>query len=153
MNDSITIRQATAGDLSTLLEFEQGIIATERPFDATLKKGKISYYYLEGMLEDPQVRVVVALSGNEIVGSGYAMIRPAKPYLQHSAYAYLGFMYVLPAYRGRGINGKIIEDLRQWAALQGISEVRLEVYARNETAIRAYEKMGFAGHMLEMRLE
>jgi GNAT superfamily N-acetyltransferase len=38
------------------------------------------------------------------IDAGYARIEQAKPYLKHTAYAYLGFMYVLPAYRGKGIN-------------------------------------------------
>ena len=39
-------REATLKDLHTLLEFEQGIIAAERPFDGTLKEGEIHYYDL-----------------------------------------------------------------------------------------------------------
>jgi hypothetical protein len=35
----INIRQAE--DLNILLEFEQGIITAERPYDPTYKKGKI----------------------------------------------------------------------------------------------------------------
>ena len=42
--NSIHIRKALLSDLATLLEFEQGIIAAERPYDPTLKKEKIQYY-------------------------------------------------------------------------------------------------------------
>jgi predicted GNAT family acetyltransferase len=31
-------------------------------------------------------------------------------------------------------------------------EIRLEVYAANTVALKAYEKVGFVGHMLTMRL-
>jgi GNAT superfamily N-acetyltransferase len=61
-------------------------------------------------------------------------------------------MYVLPEYRGKGINKKIIEHLKNWASLQNIKELRLEVYYKNIPAIKAYEKIGFSKHMLEMRL-
>lgn len=86
-----------------------------------------------------------------LVGSGYARIEPAKPYLHHPVHAYLGFMYVDPAHRGRGINTRIIEALRQWAQSRGITEFRLDVYHLNTRAIRAYEKAGFIPHMLNMR--
>ena len=36
--DQLKIRVATIKDLPLLLEFEQGVITAERPFDPTLKK-------------------------------------------------------------------------------------------------------------------
>jgi len=62
-------------------------------------------------------------------------------------------MYVLPAYRGKGINKKIVQALQQWAVTQNVFELRLDVYYGNEPAIKAYEKIGFLKHMIEMRLE
>ena len=62
-------------------------------------------------------------------------------------------MYVLPAYRGKGINKKIVQALQLWAVTQNVFEFRLEVYYGNEPAIKAYEKIGFSKHMIEMRLE
>jgi hypothetical protein len=38
----IKIREATLDDLQTLLEFEQGVIAAERPMDSGLKEGPIN---------------------------------------------------------------------------------------------------------------
>lgn len=40
---TITIRKAHPNDLEKLLEFEQGIITAERPFDPTLKAEKTHY--------------------------------------------------------------------------------------------------------------
>jgi ribosomal protein S18 acetylase RimI-like enzyme len=65
---------------------------------------------------------------------------------------YLGFMYTLPAYRGKGINKMIIDTLKSWSAARGITELRLEVYHHNQPAIKAYEKTGFALHKTEMRM-
>jgi hypothetical protein len=45
----INIRQARL-DLNILLEFEQGIITAERPYDPTLQEGKINYYDIEKMI-------------------------------------------------------------------------------------------------------
>ncbi len=90
--DEIIVRTAVEEDLQTLLEFEQGVILSERPFDPTLKQGKINYYDLKEMIENPNVELMVALSGNEIVGSGYARIEDARHYLQHRQHAYLGFI-------------------------------------------------------------
>jgi ribosomal protein S18 acetylase RimI-like enzyme len=149
--DKMIIRKATLDDLEQLLSFEQGIIKTERPFDPTLKPDPISYYDLKAMLTAPDVEIVVAETDNKIIASGYALIRRSKPYLKYNDHAYLGFMYVLPEYRGKGINKLVIDSLKKWAALKNITEIRLEVYYDNASAIKAYEKIGFKSHMLEMR--
>ncbi len=150
--EEITTRQATINDLETLLRFEQGVISAERPFDPTLKEDPNHYYDIEELINASHIELVVAESGDEIIGCGYARIENAKPYLQHSQYAYLGFMYTDPHHRGKGVNKKVIDALRQWAKSQHILEMRLEVYHDNRTAIHVYEKAGFIKHMIEMRL-
>lgn len=151
--NNINIRKARLEDLNILLEFEQGIITAERPYDPTLKEGKINYYDIEKMITAAHIEVVVAEIGAKIVGSGYARIEAAKPYLNHDNYAYLGFMYTDPRHRGKGINATIIEALKEWCLSQKITELRLDVYNDNPSAIRAYEKVGFKKHLLNMRVE
>lgn len=146
------VRTALLSDLADLLTFEQGIITAERPFDPTLKPGEIHYYDLAELINSENSEVIVAEVEGKLVGSGYAKTLTAKPYLQHEKYAYLGFMYVLPEYRGQGVNQAIVSELLAWAKNRGLSEVRLEVYDENISAKKAYEKVGFRGHMLEMRL-
>jgi GNAT superfamily N-acetyltransferase len=148
----IQIRKATLNDLETLLEFEQGVIAAERPFDPTLKEEKINYYNLEKMISATDVEVVVAVLNEQIIGSGYARIEDAKPYLNHKLYAYLGFMFTHPDHRGKGVNNQIIEALTNWVRSQNIFEMRLDVYNDNPSAIRAYEKVGFKKHLINMRI-
>jgi GNAT superfamily N-acetyltransferase len=152
MNDLI-VRAARVEEIATLLSFEQGIVKAERPFDNTLKEGEIHYYDLIHLIESPIAEVIVAEIDGELVGSGYALIKEAKPYLKHTHYAYLGFMYVKPEYRGQGINKAILEALKQWAISRNIREIRLEVYEDNIVAKKAYEKAGFKANLLEMRME
>ena len=148
----IIIRPARYTDLDTLFRFEQGVITTERPFDPTLKEDPIHYYDLSAMIDAPDVALVVAESAGVLIGSGYARIEPSKPYLLHPLHAYLGFMYVEPAHRGKGINSMIIDALKAWALSCNITELRLDVYYANTSAIRAYEKAGFSQHLINMRL-
>jgi GNAT superfamily N-acetyltransferase len=149
---NITIRKAHRNDLEKLLEFEQGIITAERPFDPTLKEGKIYYYDIEKMISAPHIEVLVAEIDSEIIGSGYARIEVAKPYLNHETYAYLGFMYTDPNHRGKGVNSRIIEALKDWCRSQDIFELRLDVYNDNASAIKAYEKVGFKKYLINMRM-
>ena len=150
---TILTRKATLNDIDTLLVFEQGVIKAERPFDTTLKPDPLHYYDIEEMITAPHIELVVAELDNKIIGSGYARLKNSKHYLQHSKHAYLGFMYVDPNYRGKGVNQKIIEALKNWTVLQNVTEMRLDVYFNNDIAIKAYEKAGFTKHMVEMRMD
>ncbi|MBA6157051.1 GNAT family N-acetyltransferase [Tenacibaculum sp. S7007] len=147
----IATRSARLEDLPILLDFEQGVINFERPFDPTLKEEKISYYDIKVMILSDEVEVIVAVENNEVIGSGYARIEEVKPYLKHSKHAYLGFMFVKPSHRGRGVNKLVIEALYSWIKSKGITEVRLDVYADNPGAIKAYEKVGFKSLLINMR--
>jgi hypothetical protein len=90
--DTITIRKATIDDVPTLLQFEQGVVETERPFDPTLRPHPNSYYDIPRMIEDPLVQLVVADYHGQLIGCGYARIEKSKHCLQHERHAYLGFM-------------------------------------------------------------
>lgn len=147
----ITTRTAILEDLPILLGFEQQLIDFERPFDPTLKTERISYYDIKAMILSDEVEVIVAVEDDEIIGSGYARIEEVKPYLKHNKHAYLGFMFVKDSYRGKGVNKLVVETLYEWILSKDIYEVRLDVYADNVGAIKAYEKVGFKGHLLNMR--
>ena len=151
MTDLI-IRPATTADLPQLYAFEQGVIATERPMDPTIRDGDIHYYNLPVMMASPDVHLLVAERDGTLLGSAYARIDPARHYLRHSVHAYLGFMYVEPAYRGKGVNQLIIAALKAWALSRQLTELRLDVYHTNTNAIRAYEKAGFTQYLLNMRM-
>jgi GNAT superfamily N-acetyltransferase len=153
MNEVI-IRTANLEDLEVLLDFEQAIIAAERPFDDTIRSGAdVRYYDLAALIASPEAEVVVAELGSEIIASGYARIEASEKYLNHLRHSYLGFMYVMAEHRGKGINKLIVAALEAWSLSQGVTEMQLEVYAENASAIRAYEKVGYTGLILQMRKE
>ena len=47
-------------------------------------------------------------------------------------------MYVDPAHRGKMVNKKIIDALKEWSLSQNMTEMVLDVYCENAVAIRAY---------------
>jgi len=149
----IQVRSALLEELPILLEFEQGIITAERPYDPTLANDPISYYNIKELIESKNAEVIVALIDDKIIASAYAKIVKAKSYFKHSHYAYLGFMFTEPNYRGQGINQKIIKKLNLWAKSKNLNEVRLQVYEENNSAVRAYQKVGFKKYMVTMRME
>lgn len=146
------IRRAEQQDLPILLDFEQGIIRDERPFDPTIAPDPIHYYPLSELLTSEKACVLVAEIDGELVASGMARKWQARHYLDHKEYGFLGFMYTRPEFRGKGINGRITDQLVLWCKEQGLMEIRLTVYSGNNSAIRAYEKAGFRPHIVEMRI-
>jgi ribosomal protein S18 acetylase RimI-like enzyme len=148
----IRIRPANSADVDTLNRFQQGVVTAERPFDLTIKDGPVQYYDIARMMASDQVRFVVAESGSEVIGCGFARIETAKHYLKHPSQGYLGMMYVDPKYRGQSVGKRIIDALKQWCLSKNVRELRLEVYHDNGPAVKAYEKAGFQHFMIEMRL-
>ena len=61
-------------------------------------------------------------------------------------------MYVIPEYRGKGINKKVLDYLIAWGKNKGFNEFQLTVYAQNESAIKAYKKSGFSFETITMRI-
>jgi ribosomal protein S18 acetylase RimI-like enzyme len=148
----LNYREAAPSDLPQLLNLEQLVIEAERPFNATIKPGKTFYYDLDQLISSEDSYLVVVENEESIVGTGYAQIRESKAAFAHQTHSYLGFMYVSPDYRGRGINQKLIDRLIIWSKGKGAEDFYLDVYAENEAAIRAYEKVGFSPCMIEMKL-
>lgn len=146
------IRKANPEDLPILLEMEQGLIAVERPMDPTIKDGDINYYDIEGFISAIDTEILVAEHDGKIVASGYARIKDDRHYLKHEKQAYLGFMFVEEEHRGKGLNKLILDTLLLWCKNKGVFELRLDVYEDNIPAIRAYQKVGFKKHMINMRM-
>ena len=148
----LKLRQAELKDLDALKLFEQGVIRFERPFAPQLKPDPIYYYAIEDLIRHDNGCFIVAELNGELIGSGYASIEQSKPTKKDLQHAYLGFMYVVPKYRGNGIISQIVDYLINWSKERQISEIVLEVYSENESALKAYRKIGFQADLLKMRL-
>lgn len=147
------IRIATTDDLDELLEFEQKLIAHERPHDPTLKQnGHITYYDLDALMKSVDSEVLVADIEDEIVGTGYGVIEDNKSKYTEAKYGYIGFIVVRDEFRRQGIADKIIKHLFKWFIEKGVSEAMLKVYDTNVGAVRLYEKLGFHKGLVEMKI-
>jgi GNAT superfamily N-acetyltransferase len=149
---NIQVRCAKPEDLDKLLAFEQSIIEYERPMVRDMMTDKFHYYDLKEMLASENCEVVVAVDDNQVIASGHARIKQSRSYLTHDFHSFLGFMYVERDFRGKGINKLIIEHLIEWSKGKGATCCALTVFDQNQSAIKAYEKMGFKKDIIEMNL-
>jgi GNAT superfamily N-acetyltransferase len=151
---NIHIRKATLDDMPALLEFEQGLVDAERPMDDMIIAKEVTHYYdIPALIHGPDVTLLVAETDGKNIGCGYGRIMENNRWNIEKLYGYIGFMYVLPEFRGKGISDRIINRLCEWFREKGLREVRLKVYETNEPAIKAYRKSGFFEHMKEMRMK
>ncbi len=148
----LNIRLATTDDLATLLKFEQLIIEYERPMCADMQESEFNYYSLQDMIESDNTQVVVAEDNGKIVAAGHAKIKKSRSYLTHEYHSFLGFMYVDQNYRGKGVNKLIIDALKTWSIEKGMTVCCLTVFDKNESALKAYQKIGFRNEIIEMRI-
>jgi ribosomal protein S18 acetylase RimI-like enzyme len=153
MKDTISIRTANLEDLPILLQFEQGVIETEKPLDPFLGKGKLLYYNIPEMIAAKHIHLVVAIYNKELVASGYIRVEKSRHYHKNSAHGYIGFMYVKPDFRGKRISNLVLEYLKNWAKEKNLKELRLDVYSNNPSAIKSYERFGFIKSLVNMRID
>ena len=149
----ISIRAAVKADLPTLKTFEQGIVEAERPYDPTINPDPVSYYDVGKMIKSDDTYVAVAELGGKVIASGYVQKRPSLHYISPPFHAFIGFLYVTPEQRGKGVNKQLLDSLFSWAKDNDLPKVHLKVYPENAPAVKAYEKAGFKPYFLEMRVD
>ena len=150
---TVFVREATLKDLDTLLEFEQGVVAAEKPLDPFLGKGHLNYYNIPELITGDYTKFLVAVSNNEVVACGYIRIDNSKIYQKNPQHGYVGFMFVKPSFRGQKISKLILDSLKKWAKEKELKELRLDVYNNNIEALKVYERFGFTKILVNMRMD
>ena len=70
------------------------------------------------------------------------IVRPLQIEREEGTYQ-LEYSYTIPAYRGKGILGRIIEAHEQDAVSNSVKKIQVHVFSNNPSAIKSYEKRGF----------
>lgn len=86
---------------------------------------------------------VVGFITIQLADETHSMLQPIR-------FARVGSVCVTQAERGKGIGSKLMELAEAWATSLGASEMRLNVWQFNASAIRLYEELGYAVRSLNM---
>lgn len=105
---------------------------TEGAFNATVASAE----NLKKRIQSGYFEVLVALCEDEIAGTVSVKKINDKT-------LYMATMAVKPAYYGKGIGYKILEEVKRIAILKECSEISLETSAPLTNAIALYERFGF----------
>ncbi len=132
--DSIGIRQFSIDDYDRAVEIWQQAGLAVRPGD---DKASI----IRTLEHNPGL-FLVACAGGEIIGTAIGTYDGRRGHLYHLA--------VLPAYQGRGIGRRLIDEIGQRLAALGCPQLNLSVNLDNTAAVKFYEAIGFETRGLQM---
>jgi GNAT superfamily N-acetyltransferase len=139
--ETISIRAAGAGDTGALVEFNQAMaMETEGKTlnSTTLESG------VEAVLGDARKGFYVVADAGGVIAGGLMVTFEWSDW-RSAWFWWIQSVYVLPAYRGRGIYAGLYAFVKQRAADEGnVCGFRLYVEKENKKAQKVYEKQGMA---------
>jgi ribosomal protein S18 acetylase RimI-like enzyme len=146
-----TDRNAIIAGIVDLQEVERAISDTRRPGTEVAEE---YVRQLQETLSEKRGAIFVARSGENVIGFIACFVDhkdEVAETLESNTYGYISDAYVIPEYRGKGIfgmlNRKAEEHLVQFPE---VSLIRINVLARNEQAVRAYEKAGYEAEEIKL---
>ena len=93
--------------------------------------------------EQPDSVILAAADHADMVGVAIGTILENGPLLAPPRIGYVGFLVVLPPFRGRGIGMRLWSELNAWFCHRDIHEVQLYTQANNELARGFWQQQGF----------
>lgn len=152
---TITYRQALVADLPAICalgqvvnllhhEAKPEIFAPPSPPDRDVEHWRNSAF------SPDTIAFVAEGSGGVIAFVTAGVVRESHSLLQPLLFARVGSVCVAQAWRSRGIGKELMRMVERWAAAQGASDIRLNVWSFNESARRLYEELGYEVRSLFM---
>jgi ribosomal protein S18 acetylase RimI-like enzyme len=155
----ISVRRATRDDLPALGRLGALLLNVHYAFDrdrfmAPGDDPEGGYaWFLGTQLEQPDVLVLVAVRGADIVGYLYAGIEPQNWKELRERAAFVHDIVVSEATRGQGVAPMLMTAAFEWMRQQNAPRVMLWTASQNSGAQRLFERLGFRNTMLEMTRE
>jgi GNAT superfamily N-acetyltransferase len=157
--DIITLRRAESRDIpalgrlgASLMRIHHGF--NERRFMSPGENPEAGYgAYLGSQLDNPDMLVLVAERGGDIVGYVWAAIEPESYKELRERAGFIHDILVTEDARGGGAGARLIEAAVDWLREQGLPRVLLWTAAPNEKARKLFEAHGFRATMVEMTRE
>jgi GNAT superfamily N-acetyltransferase len=149
------IRRAGADDVDPLLTVSAGLwqedAGTHDPevmnTDWPAQHGRASF---EALVADPDRVGLLAQVDGDLAGGLMGSYPELTPFVRQRE-ARLNSLWVLPAHRGAGVGGLLVEAFLDWAREKGAPYAVVTAFTANPTAIRLYEKHGFGDHTVTLR--
>ena len=155
----ITVRPARAGDMKAVGRLGALLVRLHHHFDplrfmAASAQTEHGYgSFLGTQLANPDVIVLVAERGGEVVGYTYAGVEGTDYMSLRGPAGVLYDIVVDPAHRQHGVGRMLLDATMAALEAKGAPRVVLSTAERNATAQRLFEHAGFRRTMIEMTRE
>jgi ribosomal protein S18 acetylase RimI-like enzyme len=109
--------------------------------------------FLARVLEDPFQTLLVAEQAGQVVGYVHVCVKqtPASSYKIGRRFGEIDSLAVLPQVQRLGLGRKLIQDALEWLSRQGVDDHQIAVHAFNDSALRLYQRCGFAPSVVMLR--
>jgi ribosomal protein S18 acetylase RimI-like enzyme len=153
------VRRATSADLPRIGRLGALLIEEHHAFDsrrflAARPRTPADYAsFLGTQLEEPNVAVLVADQGGDVIGYAYAGVEGYDYMALRGPAGVLHDVIVEPEHRGRGVGRLLLEAALAYMKSRGAPRVVLWTALQNEPAQRLFASAGFRQTMIEMTRE
>ena len=151
---TINIRPFKPSDLDILVSFWREIennptvsgdfFSPSQENEARWRKHILSVY------EEDENQILIAENDGKIVGFIKIITLVKHPLVSNIRCSLISDMYVLPAFRRKGVAFTLMNRVFEYVKSKGVTHVRLNVMERNIPAYNLYEKMGFVDYSIIM---
>jgi ribosomal protein S18 acetylase RimI-like enzyme len=159
MKSDIIIRPAMKSDLHALGILGAELVRLHHAFDPDrfMTPGPESArgyaWFLGTLIEDPEVVLLVADAGGDIVGYVYAGLEPLSWKELRGPAGFIQDVVVMEAARRSGIATELVEAAADKLEELGAPRVMLWTAEKNAGARKLFERLGFRPTMIEMTRE
>ena len=156
---TVRIRPAASADLEAVGRLGALLVRVHHDLDPdrfiAARPGTENAYgsFLGSQLEKPNILVLVAESGGEVVGYTYAGVEGHDYMALRGPAGVLYDIVVDPAHRGQGVGRLLLDATLEALQAKGAPRVVLSTAEGNETAQRLFARAGFRRTMIEMTRE
>jgi ribosomal protein S18 acetylase RimI-like enzyme len=109
---------------------------------------ELSLAYIKDKIEKSTLGdgLVLVAQDKGIVGYLMCSIKDQHPNVEIRKIGHIGLVYVIPAYRRRGIAAALMKEALKWLKERKVEYVDLNVDVQNATAFAAWTAIGFEPH-------
>lgn len=145
----LIIRDATMQDYPAMCElFEEGDHLHREALPDIFRKPRGApreETVIRAFVTDPEIGVLVAEEGDQVIGCLIVMVRkaPEYPILVPLRYAMIDVIVVRRDHQRNGVGRALMHRAETWALARGIDRVELNVFEFNQEARAFYERLGY----------
>lgn len=108
---------------------------------------------VSGWLNDPNSLVLVTEDNGKLLGYFRISVENAPAYAKAKKIGVVDDIFVDEKYRRQGVGKALFEKGMEWFGKKKVSNIELNVDARNSEGITAWRSLGFKDYKLRMRLD